>query len=655
MSEEARERARWRVAVDLVRPHRRRLILVSILALLATATDLASPMIYREAVNDVAGLFVGTPGATGIDSLRASAQGRADPAARHVRAQHQRGRVAARTPDEAFETLAWAVLLYFAINVFSRACSLAADQRTVVLASRIEADVIQRTFRHVLDLPLGFFNRRASGGLAKQVDQSDKVAPIVSAIAHDFFPEIVRMLGVMAIMFTQSWKLSLVALVTLPPYAWLAIAASNRLDSGMAKYFEMWDAASGRIQDVLGAVKTVKLSGAEASEHERLKATSDAAYATYVERNRLANFYVFWQTTLSYLSQALVLGYGGFLVFEHLLTPGDVVMFVVYLDTLYAPVESLTGLSVTLQEDFASLHRALLLQAMPTEVKSGRALAPGPGRVEFRDVHFGYDLQRQVLCGISFVLEAGKVTALVGPSGAGKTTIADLLLRLFEPTQGAILIDGQDLRTIDPAAARREIGVVAADGALFRGTLLANICYKRPDAPPEEAHAAALAAGLGATLERLPDGLATEVGERGVGLSVGERQRIQIARAIVGRPRVLVLDEATANLDYATEAQIRAALLEGAARPTTLVIAHRFSMVEGSDHVIVLEAGRVVDQGTPAELIARGGWFARFAAGNTAHADARVEDGADAEDDDEPGAEDGGELASSEAEDRFPE
>jgi ABC-type multidrug transport system fused ATPase/permease subunit len=230
-------------------------------------------------------------------------------------------------------------------------------------------------------------------------------------------------------------------------------------------------------------------------------------------------------------------------------------------------------------------------------------------------VHFSYVPGREVLCGLSLTIKPGQVVGLVGPSGAGKTTTADLLLRLYEPESGAILIDGQKLSELKAATVRREIGVVAADGAVFRGTLADNIRYRRIEAPDEEVRAAALAAGLGPALDRLPEGVQSKVGEDGMGLSVGERQRLQLARVLAANPRFMVLDEATANLDYATELEVKRALATLRKDRTTIVIAHRFSMVKDADYVYVLESGRVKEAGTPNELIRAGGWFAGFASG----------------------------------------
>ena len=577
----------FRILLRLARQHTRTFALIALFSFLYTAADLIQPLIYRRAINDVAGLFV-QPGS----SLN----------------------VPARTREQMLTTLIVSVTLLFFINVTGYFFSLRARRFGGRVASDIESSLIVNTFGHVLRLPLSFFSRQASAGLAKRIDQSDQVAPIVSAFSQQIAPEAVRLVGICAIMLTQNWEMALVSTCTLPVYLWVARRSAVRLQANLQPYYELWENISARIADAISAVKTVKLSGAEAREEERLRQESTHAYGVYLKRIATAQRYYFSQSLLSNLSKSLVLGYGGWLVLRGKLTPGDVVMFVAYLDKLYGPVDSLNEIAVSLQQHSASIERAVALLETSGAEKVGAAIPAGAGRVEFRDVRFSYTAGREVLRGINLTLEPGRITALAGPSGAGKTTIADLLLKLYEPESGEIFLDEHPLSAAGPSAVRAAIGVVAADGAVFRGTLRDNIRYKRPQASDAEVLAAAIEAGLERTLERLPDGLGTEIGERGMGLSMGERQRVQIARILVDRPRLLVLDEATANLDYATELELKHALTRLSPRPTMLVIAHRYTMMKDADYVYVLQDGEVIEHGTPPQLLGAGRWFAELAA-----------------------------------------
>lgn len=646
----------WRNIFRLIVPHKKKFLWVVTLGLLSTGASLIEPLIYREAINDVAGLFVkqarenaqkdlgldaddetdistmieretssaDTPASLSRDTV--VAKRKTEPHTRHANAKkeaakkkkapepHTQGHVAARSPEQALNTLLWAVFWLFVINLVGTLLWRVGENTNTRLSCLIEQRFIQSTFAHVLNLPLSFFGKRSSAAIAKQIDQSEEVTAIVNGFSQQILPELISLLGIMAIMFWQNVALTTVALITIPFYLLIAWRSANKLESGLASYYSRWEDVSARIQDGLTGIKTVKLSGAEDREVGRLQTVSDDAYRDYVDRTRLANKYVFWETMLSHLSTALVFGYGGYLTLENKLTPGDVVMFVAYLDRIYGPIDTLASLWVELQQNVASISRAFRLLDSGEEEKTGKELVIGEGRIVFQNVRFGYTPEREILKGISFTLAPDKATAIVGASGAGKTTTVDLLMKLYEPSGGRILIDGQDLGGLDASSVRGQIGMVSTDGAIFRGTLADNIRYKRPDATGEEVQKAALAAGMQATLQRLPEGLQTIVGESGIGLSVGERQRIQIARVLVARPRILVLDEATANLDFATEAEVKKTLESIRRSNTVIIIAHRFSMVRDADHVIVLSDGAILEEGSPAELLAKGGWFADFAA-----------------------------------------
>ncbi len=613
----------WKNIFKLIIPHWRKFLLIVFIGLLGTGANLIEPLIYREAINDVAGLFI----QKAKDETRQKYEPQADSSqvvdeegsefdfitSKISKVPHRRNEVAARTPVQAIRTLLFSVVILFIVNLLGQLFVLIGDNMNVKLSCNIEQGFIGSTLSHVLRLPLSFFSKRSSTALAKQINQSEEVSAIVNGFSQQILPEIISLCGILAIMFWQNVTLTLISLAVIPFYLLIAWRSANRLESGLSSYYDRWEEVSARMQDALSGIKTVKLSGAEQREVSRFSKISDEAYRDYVNRSKLANQYVFWENVLTRLSTALVLGYGGYLTLQHQLTPGDVVMFVAYLDRLYGPIDSLASLWVNLQQNVASIARAFRLTDHTHEEKKGEDWEIKHGKVEFKNVRFSYNKEREILKGLTFTIEPGKVTAVIGTSGAGKTTTVDLLMKLYEPNSGEILIDGKNLLKIDASSVRRQLGMVAADGAVFRGTLADNIRYKRPDATNDEVKAAAIAAGMEGTLQRLPEGLNTPVGESGFGLSVGERQRIQIARILIDHPRILILDEATANLDFATEAEVKKTIKEVSKENTVIIIAHRYSMVKDADHVMVLSAGELMEEGSPTELIKKGGWFAKFA------------------------------------------
>jgi ABC-type multidrug transport system fused ATPase/permease subunit len=621
----------WKNIAGLFLTNKKSLALVVFISLLSTGANLVEPLVYREAINDISGVFVQrakdeasnqltdttSVASDSVDVADDTGVNEEEPSVLDVvtsrKEKHGKNSVAPRTPEQAITTLLWAVGLIFLVNILGHILAWVGENLNVKFACQIEQGFIQRTFAHVLKMPLPFFSKRSSAALSKQINQSEEVSSIVNGVSQQILPEIISLLGILTIMFWQNSTLTWLALIVIPFYLFIAWRSANQLETGLNEYYDRWEEVSTRMQDALGGIKTVKLSGAEDFEAAKFKTISSKAYFEYIKRSKLANKYVFWESALTKIASALVLGYGGYLTLENQLTPGDVVMFVAYLDRLYDPIDNLATLWVNMQQNVASISRAFKLLKGGDEEKRGVELKIEKGKIEFDNVHFGYNTNKEVLKSLSFTIQPGKVTAIVGGSGAGKTTAVDLLMKLYEPQLGKIFIDGQDLSLADPASVRSQIGMVAADGAIFRGTLADNIRYKKGEATNEEVQAAAEAAGLKVTLERLPDGLQTIVGESGFGLSVGERQRIQIARVLVAKPKVLILDEATANLDYATEAEVKKTVEEIRKENTVIVIAHRYSMVRDADQVIVLSQGKITEQGTPDELNKRDGWFTKFA------------------------------------------
>jgi ATP-binding cassette subfamily B protein len=597
-------------------------LLVAVLVSLGTAASLFEPWIYRAIVDDVAGVFVAPPAivkaehafqvmSRAVKHVPHSSRRMFRAPLHRVRPEEaQPRRLAPRTPPQAVATVMIGALLLLVTRLLSELFRFHGDNRSTTLASRIERDFILRTFRHVLRLPLDFFGRRASGAVARQIDQSDHVAPVFTAFAQEIWPDLFTLLAIIVIVTSLNRALALITFIAVPVYAFVTWQMTRRLETRLEEYYSLWDDVSSRVQQAVAGIKTVLTHGAAEHEARQLDQETERAFSTYLARNRLQNRYAFAQEAIVTVSKAAALLLGGIKALQHQLTPGDVVLFLAYLDQVYAPIGSLTELYTSLQEHASSMkraHRLLDEPEAPGEEKP--PFSPDGGVIEFAEVRFGYRPQRQVLDGVTFRVRAGERVGLIGPSGAGKTTLTDLLVGLYQPQGGAILVDGQRLAEVAPSSLRASIRGVAADGMLFRLSIADNIRYGRFAASDAEVLEAARLAGLGLLLERLPEGLETVIGERGVELSMGERQRVLLARAFIARPAILLLDEATSNLDFKTEEAVKQAIDIIARGRTTLLVAHRRSMLTRVDRVLVLRNGRIEQDGSPEELMSEDGYF----------------------------------------------
>ncbi|GAA1408341.1 ABC transporter ATP-binding protein [Catellatospora coxensis] len=534
-------------------------------------------------------------------------------------------------------TVVWLAVIIAGLALAEAGLSLATRWLSATIGEGLILDLRTAVFDHVQRMPVAFFTRTRTGALVSRLNNdvigaqrafSDTLSGVVA--------NLVMLALTLVVMIQLSWQITLLALVLLPVFVLPARRMGNKLARLEREAAEHNSAMSTNMTERFSApgATLVKLFGQPERESAEFAARARRVRDIGVRTAMVQWVFVTALMLVSSLALALVYGLGGVFALRGTLDEGSVVALALLLARLYAPLTSLASARVEVMSALVSFERVfeiLDLKPLIAEPEQPKQMPDGPVSVQFDGVDFGYpsadkvslaSLEEvavldtrggaQVLHDVSFTAEPGQLVALVGSSGAGKSTIAQLLPRLYDTDGGTVRLSGVDVRDLDAKTIRQTLGMVTQDGHLFHESVRANLLLARPEATDEELWDALRRARLAELVEALPDGLDTVVGERGYRLSGGERQRLTIARVLLARPRVVVLDEATAHLDSTSEAAVQEALGEALAGRTSVVIAHRLSTVRQADQILVIEAGRVVERGTHPDLLARDGRYAEL-------------------------------------------
>jgi ABC-type multidrug transport system fused ATPase/permease subunit len=557
------------------RPYGRRVFLSGVTLVLATATAVAGPLAAKEVID------------RGIT-------------------------------DKSYREVVLWVGVFLAITVVGWAATAAQSYLTSWVGERMLADLRTAIFAHIQRLHLGFFERTPAGVvISRMTNDIDAMNSMVTDGPTTLVQNTLTLVGSAAVLLVLDWRLALATLTVFPAMA-VGTAVFRRYSArAYRRTRERMGEVTASLQEDISGVRVVQAFRREDANYRRFRAVNDGYRAANVQTVNYASIYFPFVSLLSAVATAVVLGYGGILVFRGQLTPGALFAFIALLSNFFDPVQQLSQFYQTLLGAMAALDKVVeVLETEPamSDSPTARPLPPIAGKVEFENVRFSYAADAsEVLHSVSFTAEPGQTIALVGHTGAGKSTVVKLLARFYDPTAGRVLIDGHDLRDVTAHSLRSQLGIVPQEGFLFSGTVRSNIAFGRPEASLEDVVAAAQAVGADEFIRALPEGYDTQIQERGARLSIGQRQLVAFARALLADPRILILDEATSSVDIPTEARIEEALQTLLAGRTALVVAHRLSTIRGADVIVVLEHGEVIEAGTHRQLIElRGRYYALY-------------------------------------------
>jgi ABC-type multidrug transport system fused ATPase/permease subunit len=574
-AERRRRDGRLRTLGRFASPYRRRALLALFTLIVATVTSVAGPLVAKEVID------------SGIRSGR-------------------------------YDIVVLWVCVYLAVALAGWMATAAQSYLTSWVGERLLADLRVAVFAHVQRLDLGFFERTPAGVLISRLTNDiEAMNSMITDGPTTLVQNTLTLLGSAVVLLVLDWRLALATLTVFPVMA-VGTAIFRRYSArAYRRTRERMGEVTASLQEDISGVRVVQAFRREDANYRHFLEVNHGYRAANVQTVNAASIYFPFVSLLSATATAVVLGYGGLLVFHGQLSPGALFAFIALLSNFFDPVQQLSQFYQTLLAATAALDKVVdVLQTEPAMADSAtaQALPEIVGRVEFSDVHFAYSpAAAEVLHGVSFAAEAGQTVALVGHTGAGKSTIIKLLARFYDPTSGTVLLDGHDLRDVTSHSLRSQLGVVPQEAFLFSGSVRANIAFGRPDASLEDVVAAAEAVGADAFIRALPEGYDTEIQERGARLSIGQRQLVAFARALLADPRILILDEATSSVDIPTESRIETALETLLRGRTAFVVAHRLSTIRRADVIVVLEHGQVIEAGTHRQLIERRGrYFALY-------------------------------------------